>query len=106
MADLDAATRRQYNLPSDVEGVVVTDVDPGSAAERAGLTAGDVIEEVNRQPVRSMSDATSAMSQANRGSVLLRVRSENGGTRYAVVDLDNSSNESNTRKSPSRGNNR
>ena len=37
-------------------GVVVTDVRAGSRAEESGLTRGDVIQEVNRQPVESVKD--------------------------------------------------
>jgi len=103
VSELDAQTRRQLNISGDVDGLVVTDVEPGSAADRAGLQTGDVIEEVNRQPVRSMRDATSAMrnNEGQNGSVLLRVRSD-GGTHYVVVDNTNS-NRSRTREAPSSG---
>jgi serine protease Do len=45
---------RQLDLPSNVQGVVVTSVDPDSGA--AELQKGDVIEEINQQPVPSISD--------------------------------------------------
>jgi serine protease Do len=45
---------RQLDLPNNVRGVVVTSVDPdGGMAE---LQKGDVIEEINQQPVTSVSD--------------------------------------------------
>jgi serine protease Do len=37
-------------------GVVIVGVDEGSAAEEAGLQEGDVILEINRQPVRNIGD--------------------------------------------------
>jgi len=39
-----------------VQGVVVTDVDPNSFAEDVGLARGDIITEIQRQPVRSVDD--------------------------------------------------
>jgi serine protease Do len=45
---------RQLDLPPNVQGVLVTDVDPDSGV--AELQKGDVIEEINQQPVTSVSD--------------------------------------------------
>jgi serine protease Do len=45
---------RQLDLPPNVQGVLVTDVDPDSGM--AELQKGDVIEEINQQPVTSVSD--------------------------------------------------
>jgi serine protease Do len=84
VSELDQQTRRQLNIPNDVNGLVVTDVDSGSAAERAGLREGDVIEEVNREPVRSLRDATSHL-RSQGGSVLLRVWS-NGSSHYVALE--------------------
>ncbi|PYJ93392.1 MAG: hypothetical protein DME62_09015 [Verrucomicrobia bacterium] len=45
---------RELDLPSNVRGVVVTNVDPDSGV--AELQKGDVIEEINQQPITSVSD--------------------------------------------------
>ena len=37
-------------------GVVVSEVEPDSAADQAGLKTGDVIREINRKPVRTVQD--------------------------------------------------
>lgn len=47
---------RRLNLTTEMSGVVVTAVQPGSHADSAGLQEGDVISEVNRQPVRNLGD--------------------------------------------------
>jgi serine protease Do len=90
VTDLDNATRRQFNVPRDVRGALVVNLDPGSVAAQAGLRAGDVILEIDRQPVRSAEEAVKLSEQAKGGRVLLRAwsRSETGqsGTRYIVVE--------------------
>jgi serine protease Do len=54
VGDLTPEMARQLDLPSNVRGVLVTSVDPDSGA--AELQKGDVIEEINQQPVTSVSD--------------------------------------------------
>jgi serine protease Do len=54
VGDLTPEMARQLDLPNNIHGVVVTSVDPdGGVAE---LQKGDVIEEINQQPVASVSD--------------------------------------------------
>ena len=52
--ELSPEMARQLDLPNNARGVVVTDVDPDSGM--AELQKGDVIEEINQQPVTSVSD--------------------------------------------------
>ncbi len=54
VSDLTPDMARQLDLPNNARGVVVTNVDPDSGA--AELQKGDVIEEINQQPVTSVSD--------------------------------------------------
>jgi Do/DeqQ family serine protease len=61
------ALASRFNLPAGVQGLVVTDVDPAGPASEAGLSEGDVIEEVNRQPVRSMADLQAALRRTGEG---------------------------------------
>src|SRR5213594_3779728 len=53
---LDMQTARELGLHGKVQGVVVVDVEPDSLADRAGLAQGDVIKEINRQPIKSVRD--------------------------------------------------
>jgi serine protease Do len=69
--DLDAQTARQLGIPTNSKGVVVTDVDPASPAAASGLRQGDVIQSVNRQPVRNTDDFSRAIRKSNSGSLLL-----------------------------------
>ncbi len=86
VADLDANTRSQIKIPSSIKGVIVTQVDEGTAAFAAGLREGDVIEEVNRQPLTDAEQAVALSEKLkDEKSILLRVWSK-GGSHYLVVD--------------------
>jgi len=75
--DLDARTARQLGLPASTTGVVVTEVDPASQAARADLREGDVIQQVNRQPVTSASDFARAVKKSSGAPLLLVNRGGN-----------------------------
>lgn len=71
-------------MDADVQGVVVTEVDGDSPAAEAGLRRGDVIVEVDRQPVATV-DAFRRAARATEDRTLLLVERE-GTTHYVVVD--------------------
>lgn len=85
VADLEPQMRREFDVPSKVQGVIVTEVDPNSAAAQAGLQPGDVIQEINHQPVRTAEDAVKMTENPESKKTLLRVWSHRG-TRFVVVD--------------------
>ena len=67
------------------EGLVITAVKPGSAAEDGGLQTGDVITEINRHPVRTMADFRRETAKAGKGqSVLFLVRRGQGSLFLAL----------------------
>jgi len=88
VADLDKGARQQFELPANVEGVVITEVQPDSPAAEAGLKAGDVIQDINRKPVRSADEAVRLTENPKDKVTLLRVW-RNGGSHYVVVDESN-----------------
>jgi serine protease Do len=85
IADLTPDIRQQLNLPSDVQGVAVAQVQPASPAEDAGLTGGNVILELNRQPVKSAEQFRNEVKQLPAGKDLLLLVWANGGSSYRVV---------------------
>ena len=85
VGDLDHQTRQGFKIPEDVRGVVITQIQPDSAAAEAGLKQGDVIQEINRHPVKSAEEAVQLTENAKDKVTLLRVWS-NGGSHYVVVD--------------------
>jgi Do/DeqQ family serine protease len=73
-------------LRRGTQGVVIQSVEPGGPAAEAGLQPGDVIQEVNRQPVRSPQDMRAALQKSgNRTPVLLINR--RGQTQYVPVPV-------------------
>jgi serine protease Do len=60
--NLTQRLRAEANVPSNVNGVIVTRVDPGSAAAQE-LKPGDVIEQINRQPVSNVDEFQSVVGQ-------------------------------------------
>lgn len=85
VTDLSAQERQQFSVPGKIQGAVVTEVDPSSAAADAGLKPGDVIMEINKQQVKSADDAVKLTSNAKDRTTLLHVWSSDG-SHYLVVD--------------------
>jgi Do/DeqQ family serine protease len=66
------------------QGVVITDVDPNSLAAEAGLRPGDVILEVNRQPVKSGADIRAAVKASGSRPTLLLMNRE-GANHFIAI---------------------
>jgi serine protease Do len=75
LAPLTPAVARELGVSPGSEGVVVTDVVDGGPAQRASVRRGDVILEVNRQPVKKPDDVAAAISKMKEGQIaLLRIK--------------------------------
>ena len=85
IGDLTPQIARQLRLPAGAQGVVITDVMRGGLAEEAGVRPGDLILEVNRQPVKTARDVAKGFSEARGKDVLLLV-SRSGVTGYFVIE--------------------
>src|SRR5579863_864858 len=81
LGDLTPESRQQLQADDSLQGALVEQVTPGSPADNAQLQPGDVITEVNRQPVRSAADVQKALSSvAKNGDALVLVWSRGGST--------------------------
>ena len=85
VADIDQNTRAQLNIPTQVQGAVITEVAPDSAAYQAGLRTGDVITELNRKPVKNAQDAIADTEKPTSSQTLVKVWTKDG-THYLTVD--------------------
>ncbi len=88
LGQLTEEYRGQFMIPSDVDGVVILEVDAGSQAAEKGLRPGDVIMEVSQNPVRTPKDVVDRIQtarDAGRRSILLLVNSGGSGRFVALA---------------------
>lgn len=64
-------------LYGQVQGVIVTQVKPGEAADEAGLQPGDVITAIDRRPIRNLAQFNQTLGTYTGKTVLLTVRRGN-----------------------------
>ncbi|PZQ44813.1 MAG: serine protease [Micavibrio aeruginosavorus] len=89
VGSVSETSRKTFNIPADVKGVVVMKVAPTSDAATKGLEPGDVIVEINQQAVDAPKQAADAIAKAEKdgkSSVLLLVNRE-GDVRFVALKL-------------------
>ncbi len=85
LSPLTADVARRLRLPADVNGVLVSDVDPTSTAARAGISRGDVILQVNRRPVGTPQEASRALDAVPSGGTAFLLVMRNGQQTFVTV---------------------
>jgi serine protease Do len=80
--DLDRDTAKELGLKGKTQGVVVTSVEPESGADKAGLMPGDVIREINRQPVKSVKEFEKVSSGVKKGENVLILINRRGASLF------------------------
>jgi serine protease Do len=88
VVDLSGQTRQQFNVPDNVQGVVVQQVRPGSPADDAGLQPGDVIMQVNRKPAQSANEFVNEVHNSPSGQDMLLLVWSHGNASYRTVHTD------------------
>ena len=84
--------REQFKLPDDLRGVVITGVEPDSAAAEKSLRPGDVIVEVSQEEVSSPGQIAEKIREArdaDRSSMLLKIN-RNGDRRFVAIRIKKS----------------
>src|SRR4030095_8255028 len=72
----------------EARGVLVSDVSPGSAADKAGLKRGDVITSLNGQQVRDMNTLRNRVAAAGPGSTADVTIVRDGAEKQVKVTLE------------------
>jgi serine protease Do len=78
VSNLNSDTRSELNIPSNIQGALITEVDPSSLSYEAGLRTGDVILEINHQPVKDAEDAVRDTAQTQGNETLVKIWSPQG----------------------------
>ncbi len=72
-------------LDDNQGGVVVLDVESGGSAAEAGLQSGDIILEVNRQPIKDSKDYWAKLQELDAKETVLFLLLKDGATRFVAV---------------------
>jgi serine protease Do len=88
LRELTSDMARRLRVPSGTEGVLVSDVEIGSAAQRAGVGRGDVILQINRRPVASLQEASRALNAVPSGGTAFLLVLTNGQQRFVTIRKD------------------
>jgi len=92
LSTLDDDARKMFNIKEGARGVVVSAVDPGSAAAERGLRPGDIIQEVNHQAVDKPGQVAKAIEDAKKEGgkkpALLLVANAEGMARFVAIPLN------------------
>jgi serine protease Do len=84
VSTLTAALARAYKITGKT-GVVVTQVAPGSPADEAGMKEGDLILEVNREPVQNMEQYANAVNKRKSGGKILLLVKRGNYSQFVII---------------------
>ena len=96
LSNLSPDVRQELQLPDNVQGAVITNVEPGSPADNAGLSRGDVIVEVNRHQVKSAADVKQQLGSVPANEDALVLVWSNGGNSFRVMHAGENNSDSNS----------
>jgi serine protease Do len=89
---LSAEARRRFNVKDGIEGVLVGQVDQNSTAAERRISAGDVIVEVQREPVKSLADIRKRIealkSQGQKRALFYVASGPEGTLRYVTLPIE------------------
>ena len=91
LSEIDEKTREEAKISDDLQGLFITDVEGGSAAQDKGIQKGEVIVQIGQEPVETLADAEkqiAALKEQGRKNALLMVASPTGDIRFVVVAIE------------------
>ena len=83
---LDNALMSQLNISTKMAGVVITSVEPGGQAEAAGLQRGDVIQEVNHEPIKTLGDYQKIAEKIKKDELAVLLVNRQGNSLFVAVN--------------------
>jgi serine protease Do len=90
LSALDQDSRVKFHVGKNIKGVLVTNVAEDSAFAREGLQQGDVIQQIDQQPVTSPHEAAKKLeaARANKSKSVLLLINRNGSNAYVAVSMN------------------
>ncbi len=86
IADITDDVRSALNFPKEIQGAVIVELDSASPAAQAGLRAGDVIQEINKESVKNAKDLVALSKKLKPNEkILMRVYSQ-GRSGYVALE--------------------
>ena len=88
---MSADLRKRYNIKSEVDGAVVTKVEANSVAADKRIQVGDIILEINQEPIKQAVDVTAKMKsvkEAGRKTALFLIANAAGDKRFVALPID------------------
>ena len=76
---------KELKVPAATKGIVIGEVEEGSSASEAGLEIGDIIAEVDRKPVKTVTDFRNAIANHTSSDPILLLINREGHSRFVAV---------------------
>jgi serine protease Do len=94
LAPLTDELRKRAGVGKSVKGVVVTGIDDSSPLAELGIQPGDVIQQINQQPVTTPKQAEAKLkeAQAGKGQNLLLLINRRGTNQYLALSMSKGDN--------------
>jgi len=91
LSEITEELRTKHNINADVKGVIITSVEPGSAAAEKRIQPGDIIVEVAQEPVTNADDVANQVDKLEkdgRKTALLLLSNGKGELRFVAVRME------------------
>ncbi len=91
LVEITVEIRDEENVDDQVTGVLITNVEEGSAAHDKGVRAGEVVVEIGQEPVNTPAEVTARieeLKQEARKNALLLVSTKGGDLRFVVIRME------------------
>ena len=82
--DIDPEIAEKLGVSPDQNGVVVVQLDPESQTAQAGVRRGDIIVEINREPIKNIKDYRAQVDNIDKGDTVQMLLRRGGGGMLAV----------------------
>ena len=81
--------RIRQNIPEDIYGLLVVNVEQNSEAERKGIRPGDIIQEINQTPVNKIDDLKKVIKNASSKKGVLLLINRQGNIIFTALKIKN-----------------